>query len=174
VQAPKARWLKDPVVVAAIIAAIGGIVVAVITVRAGRPDVAPALRESIGAAPETGGRILAPTRGQHVARSFSAEGSLSGIPADRHVWLVVEIGSLMWPQEPEIPATDRRWSHALVEEGAPPGGRFGLALLMVDRRGNEEIGRWLEHGRRTGDYPGLAPIPNAVRLDVVTNLALPE
>jgi hypothetical protein len=158
--------LKDPVVVAAIIAAIGGIVVAVITVRAGRESVATS-------APETGGRILAPTRGQQVSRSFSAEGSLSGVPADRHVWLAVQIGSLIWPQEPEIPPTDKRWSHELAEEGTPPGGRFGLALLMVDRQGNEAIEEWLEHGRRTGDYPGLAQIPNAVRLDVVTNLTLP-
>jgi len=110
------------------------------------------------------GAILSPTSGASVPRAFTVEGTLAGIPADRHVWLAVRIGDLMWPKEPEVSAGAGPWRRQVVEGGSPPDGRFSLVLLMVDTVGQSEIQAWFQHGKQTGDYPGLAHVTGSVEL----------
>lgn len=117
------------------------------------------------------GGILSPESGKRVPRVFTAEGTLSDIPTDRHIWIAVEIGGLLWPKEPEIPSQDHYWSQRIAEYGDPPGGWFSLVLFMADTAGNRAIEDWLSTGRSTGDYPGLSYIP-ATRLHVVRSLVL--
>jgi hypothetical protein len=174
-----AGWVvRNPIIIAAIIAAIGGILAAVVTLLVGNGGKTVALQPTTASTTsrprEIRGRILSPRRGQRIHRSFTVEGTLSSVPDDRHVWVVVQIGNLLFPKEPEIPATDRHWAQDVVEGGGLPGGRLSLALFVVDRVGNRQIETWLEHGRSTGDYPGLTGIRHGIRLDVVTNLLLVE
>lgn len=117
------------------------------------------------------GQIVSPESQQRVPRVFPVEGTLSDIPRDRHIWMAVEIGNLLWPKEPEIPSQDQYWSQQIAEYGNPPGGRFSLVLLMVDNQGNKMIEDWLSRGRVIGDYPGLEYIPG-ITLHVVPGLAL--
>ncbi|MGH3103567.1 MAG: hypothetical protein ACRDN6_05665 [Gaiellaceae bacterium] len=118
------------------------------------------------------GEILSPERAERVIGSFEAEGTLSGIPQDHHVWLAVQIGNLHFPKEPEIPSQDRHWAQEVVGAGVPAGVRFALALLMVDAEGHRVIEAWFERGRSGEGFPGLATIPGSVKLDVVRELVL--
>jgi len=122
----------------------------------------------------TRGRILRPQANTVVGRSFTVSGEHFDLPKGYHVWLAVEIGTLLWPKEPEVPTADKRWSVKIVEGGNPPGGLFSLTLFQVPPEGNKFIVRWHEHGRSTGDFPGLnaSDIPGFSRLDVVENLRL--
>lgn len=121
---------------------------------------------------EISGRILSPRTDETVGRSFQITGELINIPDGEHVWLAIEIGNLMWIKEPEVPSSDRRWSRNIVEGGSPPGGRFNLCLLRVTSEGHHFILNWLDHGKKTGDYPGIAGIPGSSKLDIVSNLRL--
>jgi hypothetical protein len=49
-----------------------------------------------------------------------------------------------------------------------PNGRFALSLWLVSSRGYDEVAAWLEHGKRTGDYPGLGQIKDGVKLHSIT------
>ena len=154
---------------AAIIAAlIGGVFVLMSGGNGDSPG--PAVQKTPHTTPI--GKILAPRHGTRVTRSFGIEGTLSGIPAGNHVWAAVQVGNLLFPKEPEIPARDRRFAQALVQTAGLPEGRFTLVLLLVDSKGHAEIEAWLDHGRRSGDFPGLARISGASRLDVVRDLEL--
>jgi hypothetical protein len=117
------------------------------------------------------GQILYPSSGQQVPRSFTAEGILSDIPADGHIWIAVKIGNLLWPKEPEIPSQDYSWSQHIFEGGDPPGGRFSLTLLLVNPGGNELIEKWIKNGRSSGHWPGLNDIPSTT-LNAVQDLML--
>jgi hypothetical protein len=116
------------------------------------------------------GQILSPESGQRVPRAVRVEGTLSDIPTEYHIWLAVQIGNLLWPKEPEIPSKDYHWSQRIVE-GDPPGGRFSLALVMVDSHGQRIIKEWIKDGRSTGDWPGLFDI-SGTKLHVVQDLVL--
>ena len=118
------------------------------------------------------GRILSPQSGEQLSHSFAVEGDLSAIPGDHHVWIVGQVGNLLFPKEPEIPSQDRRWSQEVVEAGAPPGERFVLALLMVEAEGQRAIEDWLNRGKRGEGFPGLERIPGSVKLDVIRDLTV--
>jgi hypothetical protein len=92
-------------------------------------------------------------------------GRLAGIPRGRHVWIAVMRGGGLFPKEPEIPSSISRWARR-VDEAGPPHD-FSLALLMVGRRGHHDIVRWLERGRRSGNFPALGTIRASRRLDAV-------
>jgi hypothetical protein len=123
-------------------------------------------------ASRTESRCWRPSRESKSADSHAfADGSFGkGWPGTTPKVAAVGIGAAR-AAEMEAAAPD---DEGLVEEGNSPGGRFGLALLMVDRQGNGEIVEWLGRGRRTGDFPGLERLANAERLDVVTNLVLTD
>lgn len=146
---------------------------AVALIGAGGAIIAAALISGVFSTPnEPAGRIASPTTSQRVARAFTADGTLAGIPRDKHVWLAVQIGNLVFPKEPEIPAADQHFAQQVVEAGSPPDGRFSLVLLMVDADGQRTIQEWLRRVRGGEDAPGLASIPGSVRLDVVRDLVL--
>lgn len=88
------------------------------------------------------------------------------------MWLVVQVGNLLFPKEPEIRASDHSWIQEVLESGDMPDGRFSLVLLMVDGDGQDEIEIWLAHGAAGGGYPGLESVSGSVKLDVATGLVL--
>lgn len=149
---------------AAIIVAVGAIVAAIITGLLSKPSESP----NITSKPI--GKIFRPKEGETVARGFDVSGTLENIPADHQVWLAVKIGNLLWPKEPMILSSDRRWSIRVVEGGSP--GVFSISLLLVSKKGQKVIKNWLENGRRTGNYPGMDKIAGSSCLDIVENLRL--
>ena len=109
--------------------------------------------------------IKRPLKGP-VDRHIRAEGTIQGVPADGRLWLVVEVEGLKWPKNP-VTVSGNTWNGEAYEGGDPPGGAFTLALYSIDSRGAGQIERWLEEGRRTDDYPGIAEIQGARLLDKV-------
>jgi hypothetical protein len=73
----------------------------------------------------------------------------------------------MWPKG-EVQVNNGSWTAQVHESGHPPDGRFELSLWTVSNRGVDEIVAWLEHGRRTGDCPGLWQIKDGVKLHSIT------
>ena len=99
------------------------------------------------------GEIASPADGSHVHRYFDVGGTVSG--RYRNLWLVVRIGRLHWPKEPQLFPNDGRWQGGVNEGGWPPGGRFELLLVDVSSTVSNSFQSWLENGHRTGHYPGL-------------------
>ena len=163
---PRKEGLTDWKIWAAVtvLVALIGAVAVIIAARVGKP--APPAT----AAPA--GRILSPQSGEQLPRSFAVEGELSAIRRDHHVWIIGQVGNLLFPKEPEIPSQDRRWSQEVVEAGVSPGGQFALALLMVEAEGQRAIEDWLNRGKRGDGFPGLERIPGSVKLDVVRDLTV--
>ena len=160
---PKRKWTMPVAIVSALISAAAVITVALINKEKWDTDaVIPA------------GEILRPVDDENVGRSFQVSGELSGIPEGGHIWLAVEVNNTLWPKEPEISASDRRFSKQIIEGGSYPDGVFTLSLLLVSSEGQAAIEEWLENGRNTGEYPGLEDIPGSARLDVVDGLRLEE
>jgi hypothetical protein len=112
------------------------------------------------------GRINYPKNRDLVPRLFQAEGSIDRLPAGQHLLLVVQVGGLMWPKG-EVQVRNTSWTSEVYEGGSPPNGDFTLALYLVSDKGYDEIATWLEHGKLTGDYPGLEQIKDGVRLHSV-------
>lgn len=106
--------------------------------------------------PAPGAAILAPVDGASVERSFEAAGTL-GLPpnAGQYAWVAVEIENgpaLVWPKA-ELQGA--RWRAVVNEGGNPPGGRFRLVVIQIEKPARDRILAWFEAGRRTGRYPGL-------------------
>jgi hypothetical protein len=116
------------------------------------------------------GCIALPTTGDSVSQKFTVVGNLVDIPDATHVWLATVVDNEYWPKMPEVP-TGRAFNVTIVEEGRPADGKFSLALLLVDKQADQDIRDWLDHGERTGDYPGLR-IGAMEVLDVVAELRL--
>jgi hypothetical protein len=112
------------------------------------------------------GKITYPRNRDSVPRLFRAEGTIDNLPAGKQLLLAVEIGGLMWPKG-RVPVDGRSWVSEVYEGGWPPNGRFTLSLFMISDQGYDKVATWLEHGKRTGDYPGLGRIPDAARLHSV-------
>jgi hypothetical protein len=98
-----------------------------------------------------------------------AEGTLTNLAEDQHVWLAVEVGDLLWPKE-QISSRDQHWTEQIYEGGT--SSRFSLVLLMVDRAANKKIEAWIDQCEREGSWPGLANLPGSSRLHVVRGLTL--
>lgn len=120
------------------------------------------------------GVIQQPKSGETVERIFIVMGSLRDMSQGYHVWLGFQIDTLIWPKEPEIPATDRRFSVKILEGGNPPEGSFSLTLFQVSPEGQKRIAHWLDTGRKTGHWPGLdrSEIDGFSQLDRADNLKL--
>lgn len=131
--------------------------------------------------PEPDGEVLSPEAGEQLAPSFTAHGRLDHIPENRHVWVAVQRGELLFPKEPEIPRGDRAWVHEFVEGEAAEGvaddvaegeSLFSLVLLLVDADRQAEIETWFAEAEHSG-YPGFAvDTEGFTRLNVVRDLSL--
>lgn len=150
------KWWLGHVIVPILVALIGGAALYLATRDGGD---------------EPRGTIGFPRDGAEVSRSFMAEGTLEDIPEDRHAWLAVQVGNLLFPKEPEI-GLEHHWLKQSVEAGDPPGGRFSLVLLTVDPAGQARIERWLAEGVAGGGFAGLTQIPGSTKLDAATDLSL--
>lgn len=126
-----------------------------------------------GGGGEPRGAITFPKDGSEVPRAFTAEGTLTDIADDEHLWLVAQSDGLLFPKEPEIDPQPH-WIMQSLETGVPAGGRFSLILLMVGSEGQRQIQAWLTGGEATTAYPGLKQIVNSQKLDTATELALPK
>lgn len=137
-------------VVAAIIAALGGIIAAIIvsnhTVDNPSPCVLPT-------GSGTAACIDTLRTGDEVGRSFDVTGKLANVAADYHVWVATETGNLIWPKEPEV-TVGRAFDVAVVEGGNPPGGKFSVVVLLVSAKGQRTIDAWISNGNKDG-FPGL-------------------
>lgn len=149
-----AHWVT---LAAVLITTLGGIVAALLSRK-------PASGEGVALS----GRIVSPSRRDAVGSSLRVRVELAGVPIDHHVWLVIRLDDRLWPKEPEIPTGRPEWVGEIVHGVA--GRHFGLRLLAVSSAGQDSIERWLERGRGTGVYAGLARIPGAVLLSEVDSL----
>jgi hypothetical protein len=113
------------------------------------------------------GRINSPRNRDLVPRLFRAEGTTDNLPAGQQLLLAVEIGGLIWPKG-KVQVHGRSWVSQVYEGGSPPNGKFALSLYLVSDRGYDEVDLWLEHGKRTGDYPGLGHVEDGVKLHSIT------
>jgi len=109
------------------------------------------------------GKINSPRNNATVSRHFQAEGTVDNLQAGQHLFVIVEIGGLMWPKG-EAQLNDKTWACEVYEGGSPPDGRFALSLFSVDDKGYDDVNAWLERGKSTGDYPGLTTIDACKRL----------
>jgi len=103
---------------------------------------------------------------QIIVRLF-AIGNKEPPKVKEHLWLAVKHGNLIWPKDPEVPVhrPNPESKVTVYEEGTPPGGKFTLALYLVQDKGHEQIRDWLSLGNATGTFPGLRTISESRLLD---------
>jgi hypothetical protein len=116
------------------------------------------------------GEIIEPGSNGSVTRLFQVKGTIEQLPMGQHLFLVVQIGGLMWPKV-EVHMDGSSWVAEVREGGAPPNGEFALSLYSVGPKGYDEITGWFNRGNSTGHYPGLWRIADSARLDSI-NLKL--
>nr|VFK19331.1 MAG: hypothetical protein BECKLFY1418C_GA0070996_105624 [Candidatus Kentron sp. LFY] len=89
------------------------------------------------------------------------------LPDGYHLWIVVQIGALMWPKEPEVSVVGTSWrTPTPISEGGM--GPYRLVLFLVDSEGQRSIEQWLRVGTATGNFPGLETIIGGRALDSIT------
>jgi len=127
------------------------------------PEAPPVIRPD-----STQGSIEVPQSGDTVSPRFAVKGTHTELAPGYHVWLATEVNGEVWPKEPEIGASDRRFNVTIFEEGRPSDGQFQLVLFQVSETGERQIMDWFEKYRGTGVFPGLAPssLDGFARLDI--------
>jgi hypothetical protein len=115
------------------------------------------------------GIIRSPADGSAIDRHILAEGCIKSLPKSTWLWLIVEIGGLKWPKEPEVFVSGNAWTGEAIEGGRLPDGRFVLSLYVVGKAGHEKIKAWIEQGRLSGSYPGFTVIDDSRQLQYFTN-----
>jgi hypothetical protein len=125
-----------------------------------------------GTAPEAVGEITMPLAGASVSSPVFVMGTLKNIPQDHAVYVAVERGEMIWPQEPLISPLDRRWSVSIGLKGIEPGEPFQLALICVEPGAQQKITRWLALNNLKRDPMGLTRPEGIYRLDIVGQLTL--
>ncbi len=152
------------VLIAVVVILAGGIVMLVVYRRSRKePDLLTQMR----------GHIDQPGDGETVARTIHCSGSIQRDARSSEIvfWLAVETDGLIWPKEPLVrPDEAGRWVVDIREEGHPD--TFAISLWAAMPWGTHRIQEWLETGRRTNDYPGLATLPDARRITRVNGLRL--
>ncbi len=115
------------------------------------------------------GKISLPANGSEISRAINVGGHAKYIPANGHIWVVIETGGLLWPKEPEVPLdTDGQFRVIVYEDGSPREGKFVLSLYVVRETGHKKIQAWLTEGKRIDSFPGFLPhILEGIRLDSV-------
>ena len=112
------------------------------------------------------GGINSPRHNECVNRKISCAGWINKISAGQHLWIVIEVGELLWPKEGEvIPKKDGTWEKTVFEDGNPFNDRFSIALYIANEKGHKQILNWFDAGRMTGSYCGLRGIPSTRRID---------
>jgi hypothetical protein len=117
------------------------------------------------------GTIKRPTRGQAVGSTFRCSGTVTGMEPSARLWLAVEVGGCVWPKENGVVVhEDGEWSVTVFEDGVV--AEFAVGLWLVDAAVDRWLLRWLERGRRSGNYEELKGIPgeSTRRLDRVDGL----
>jgi hypothetical protein len=109
------------------------------------------------------GKINLPQSRAVVSRLFRAEGTADNLPTDKHLFLVVQVGGLLWPKS-EVQVNNSAWVSEIHEGGNPPNGQFTLSLYLVSRKAYENIAAWEERGQTTGHYSGLRSIGAGIKL----------
>ncbi len=125
-----------------------------------------------GQAPDAVGNITMPLAGSSVSSPLMVMGTLKDIPKDHVVYVAVERGEMIWPQEPQISSLDRRWSTSIGLKGIEPGEPFQLALICVKPGAQEQITRWLAQNNFSQNQMGLSRPEGVFRLDIVSQLSL--
>lgn len=117
------------------------------------------------------GSIDHPEPNETVPRTFRCSGVVTGMQPGLSLWLAIEVGVLTWPKESKVdPDRDNKWSAIVFEDGASEV--FAVSLIVCDSRVHKRIMKWLEAGRRTGNYSDLKGIPGARRIARVDGLRL--
>lgn len=117
------------------------------------------------------GSIISPKPNEEVIRTFVCSGLVTGLQPGLKLWLAVEVGVLVWPKESHVaPDEATKWSATLFEDGA--SNKFAVSLFVGDRKVDRRIRKWLEAGRKTGQYSELRGIPGARRIARVDGLRL--
>lgn len=116
------------------------------------------------------GRIDEPTRNQRVGRTINVSGVASGIPPQMQLWLAVEANGFVWPKRDITVDEANEWRASIFEDGR--SARFAVALFVVSPEGDAAIRKWLEDGRKTGEYGEMKSLPGGDRLTRVEGLQL--
>lgn len=98
------------------------------------------------------GKILLPAEGSVVETQFTASGTFQGTA--RHLWLVVKVGNLYWPKEPEVKPDQGQWT-STVNEGGDPGIKFELILVDVSDAASQMFQKLITDGAARQSWPGL-------------------
>ena len=108
--------------------------------------------------------ITDPLNNARVVRSVSVRGTVTPACEDGPtLWLMVEIGNRMWPQEPLSPfptgtGAELAWfANANVGVGGDAGKAFGLKVILANQQIEEDFTAWFLRGQRIGDWPGFIP-----------------
>jgi hypothetical protein len=111
-----------------------------------------------------------PRPNQTVIRTIYCNGSATSVQSNTHLWLAVEANGFVWPKEGGVYIDKDRWSASIFEDGATK--KFSIALLIADPDADKFIRKWLEEGRRTGEYAEMKGIPGTERVARVDGLRL--
>nr|VFK17804.1 MAG: hypothetical protein BECKLPF1236B_GA0070989_112511 [Candidatus Kentron sp. LPFa] len=115
------------------------------------------------------GHIDQPVDGGRVPGRYEVSGTITHerLPDGYHLWIVVQVGVLMWPKEPEASVKGTSWyTPTPISEGGM--GPYRLVLFLVDGTGQRSIKQWLRVGNATGDFRGLRTIIGGRALDSIT------
>lgn len=115
------------------------------------------------------GEISLPKPGTALARTITCEGTARNIAKPCTLWLMVEVDNQIWPKEGQI-QLDRygKWRATIFEDGHSE--EFSIGLYVATQAATDNIRRWLEVGRMTGNYPGMRGIPGTRRIARVDGL----
>jgi hypothetical protein len=117
--------------------------------------------------------ITSPQKGSHVPIDVVVEGTASGIPQDKQIWLlVVPAGTAgYFPQNgPVVVSAEGNWT-ANADLGGKDsndvGREFVLYTALVgqnDREAQDAFSNFFKHGKQTGSYLPIDPLPKGIQL----------
>lgn len=118
--------------------------------------------------------ILDPADGASVSEKVTVSGRLrEPVPHPLSLWLLVRHGDYFWPQSDRIDVYDLSWSHPATIGGPEDQGKeFGVVAVFVDRATSAKFKRWIEKGRRTGVWSGLAWRDFQHEMDVLDSISV--
>ena len=108
------------------------------------------------------------SHGCTVGGSEIASGRIAAVGRGREARLVVQSGTLYFPQAPVLAAADGSWTSA-VEFGGP--GTFSLILVMAGPAAQKQFRSYVAHGKHTGVYVGVPANHLASDLTVLSTIS---
>jgi hypothetical protein len=113
-------------------------------------------------------KIISPKDGSNVKLNDTIKIQLSGVSRDRYVWLLVQLGSQVYPQGPcnnvSLAITscpDVRFG----DPGMPVGTKYILTAVLVDAQGNSTYMPFVTNGFSEADHP-VTPILSSPEITV--------